>query len=152
MIGAGYWQSGLYEKAYKAYAKATPSPEQAYRYARGLQIAKKLPEARSAYQKLIKTYPQAPETGLGLLRLAQISPNRDAIAYLDRIVKQFPDRATDALEAKAKLLESTNAQAASQTWQTLLNKYPKSDEAADYRWLMAQRAAKSGDYAKAWQW
>jgi len=56
------------------------------------------------------------------------------------------------LEAKAKLLESTNAQAASQTWQTLLNKYPKSDEAADYRWLMAQRAAKSGDYAKAWQW
>lgn len=152
MIGAGYWQSGLYEKAYKAYAKATPSPEQAYRYARGLQIAKKLPEARIAYQKLIKTYSQAPETGLGLLRLAQISPNRDAVAYLDRIVKQFPDRAPEALEAKAKLLNSTNAQAASQTWQTLLNKYPKSDEAADYRWLMAQRAAKSGDYAKAWQW
>jgi len=89
---------------------------------------------------------------LGLLRLAQISPNRDALAYLDRIVKQFPDRAPEALEAKAKLLNSTNAQAASQTWQTLLNKYPKSDEAADYRWLMAQRAAKSGDYAKAWQW
>jgi soluble lytic murein transglycosylase len=152
IIGAGYWQSGLYEKAYKAYAKATPSPEQAYRYARGLQLSKKLPEARAAYQKLIKTYPQATETGLGLLRLAQISPNRDATAYLDRIVKQFPDRAPEALEAKAKLLAQINAQAASQTWQTLLNKYPKSDEAADYRWLIAQRAAKSGDYAKAWQW
>ncbi|MEG3435879.1 transglycosylase SLT domain-containing protein [Pannus brasiliensis CCIBt3594] len=151
-IGAGYWQSGLYEKAYKAYAKATPSPEQAYRYARSLQIQKKTAEARAAYQKLIKTYPKAEETGLGLLRLARLSTGGDAIGYLDRAVQQFPDVAPRALQQKAQLLEKTNPAAANQAWQTLLTKYPKSDEAAEYRWDMARKAMKAGNTVKAWEW
>jgi len=114
MIGAGYWQSGLYKKPIKPTLKPLLAPTSLSLRPRATNC-QKTAEARSAYQKLIKTYPQASETGLGLLRLAQISPNRDAIAYLDRIVKQFPDRAPEALEAKAKLLNSTNAQAASQT-------------------------------------
>jgi soluble lytic murein transglycosylase len=115
-------------------------------------MEKKLDEARSAYRKLISAYPKAEETGLGLFRLAQISQGAEAIAYFDRAIRQFPDIAPRALAAKAKRLEKTNPGAAGGVWQTLLKKYPKSDEAAEYRWSMARKAMKAGNTVKAWEW
>jgi soluble lytic murein transglycosylase len=153
VIAAGYWEAGEYKKAIPAYRKATSTPESAYRIARGLQVTNKKDEARKAYQYLVQKYPDAEETGLGLRRLAAISPSKDAIVYLDRAIAKFPDEAPDALLAKAKILKTlNNNKSAAQIEQLLMTQYTKSDAAAEYRWQVAEKAAETGDYVKAWQW
>ncbi|NEQ52276.1 MAG: tail length tape measure protein, partial [Leptolyngbya sp. SIO3F4] len=104
-IGFGYWENQGYGKASQAYAKAPVSPRSLYRTARGAQIARKKVVAIAAYQKLAKTYPNAPETGLGLIKLADSLPDKAALAPLDQVIKTFPDRAGDALLKKANILE-----------------------------------------------
>lgn len=153
LIADGYWDQNLYQKAAAAYQKASPSPRQAYRMARYLQIDDKIEEAKLSYKKLIKLYPKAPETALGLLRLADISQTQDALIYLDLVVKQFPEKAPQALLKKANLLSRAgNATAASQAQQVLINQYSNSDEAADLRWKIAQQYADNDNFVKAWEW
>jgi soluble lytic murein transglycosylase len=110
--------------------------------------------AKNAYQRLIKAFPKDAEfTGLGLRRLASISADKDAMAFLDLVIEKFPQEAPEALVAKAKLLERLkNQKAAAETRQFLLNNYPKSEAAAEYRWQVAEKYADSGDLVKAWQW
>ncbi|MBR8830281.1 MAG: Cell division coordinator CpoB [Chroococcopsis gigantea SAG 12.99] len=152
IIGDAYWQQAQYPKATKAYAKATRSSKQAYRYARGLHIQKKNTEAIKAYGAFLKAYPKSEETGLALIRLAQLSPPAQATAYLDRVVRDFSDLAPRALNQKAELLDKTNPKAANDTRKILLTKYASSDEAAELRWKYARLAAKAGNYLQAWQW
>lgn len=154
IIANGYWQQGEYGKAGRAYARATPSPKTLYRAGRGMQLDGKKDLAKNAYQRLIKAFPKDAEfTGLGLRRLASISADKDAMAFLDLVIEKFPQEAPEALVAKAKLLERLkNQKAAAETRQFLLNNYPKSEAAAEYRWQVAEKYADSGDLVKAWQW
>lgn len=153
LIADGYWGQNLYKKAAQAYRKASPSPRQVYRTARYLQIDGKEKEAKLAYQKLVKTYPDAPETAMGLLRLADLSKSQDALIYLDLIVKKFPLKAPQALVKKADILDRLgDARTANQARQTLIERYAQTDEAAELRWRLAQQYAESGDFVKSWEW
>lgn len=152
-IGFGYWETREYRKAGQAYAKAPRTPRNAYRTARGLQLGEKRAEARAAYQQLVRDFPEARETGLGLRRLASLSPSQEAMAYLDRAIEQFPDEAAEALLSKAQILEALGSgTSAAQARQSVLTQYASSEVAAEYRWNKAQQKAAQGNYEEAWQW
>lgn len=148
-----YWQRREYGTSGQAYAKAPTTPRNVYRAARGQQLGGFKNEAIAAYQQLIRTFPNASDTGLGLIRLARISPQQDAITYLDRVIKDFPDRAGAALLDKAKILDALKStKSASQARQLALKNYGDSDEVAEFRWQAARNLAKAGNYLGAWQW
>jgi soluble lytic murein transglycosylase len=154
IIADGYWATEEYHKAAMAYQKAPRTPENLYRRARAEQIQPKNQNAaKIAYQELIMTFPDAPQTALALKRLAKISPPETAISYLDQIVQNFPEDAPDALVEKAKLFDKLNRKAqAAEIRQNLLAQYPKADATAEYRWEVARKAADQGDIKQAWTW
>ncbi|WP_017655226.1 transglycosylase SLT domain-containing protein [Fortiea contorta] len=155
LIGAAYWLNSEFGKAAKAYTKAPPTAESLYRIGRGLQIeGKEKEKAIATYKQLLQQFPEARETGTALLRLAELAKTRkDAIPYLDQVVNKFPDIAGQALAEKAKILQGLkDNQSAAKTWQLLLSKHGNSEEAAEYRWKIAQEKAKAKDYLGAWQW
>ena len=152
-IAFGYWETQEYGKAGKAYAKSPRTPRNAYRAGRGYQLGDKRTEAIAAYQQLIQEFPNAKETGLGLRRLASLSLSQDAIAYLDLVISKFPDEAAEALFAKAQILEALGSQtSAAQARKSVLNQYPNSNAAAEYRWKVAEQKAREGKFQEAWQW
>ncbi len=151
-IADGYWQDGEYRKAADAYSKATPNPNNLYRAGRGLHINGNTGEAKRAYQKLVRQFPDAQETSLGLIRLASITRGGEALDYLDIIIEKFPNRAPAALLQQAKILDRINKKFANQARQKLLDEYPQSEAAAEYRWEVASKYAKSGNLLKAWEW
>jgi soluble lytic murein transglycosylase len=152
-LANSYWEQREYDKAIQAYTKATISPLNLYRIARGLEILDKKTEAISAYQKLVNSFPDAKETSNGLLRLAAISGSQEAIGYLENIIAKFPEQTPEALLQKIEVLEkngnSTDATAAKDT---LLKTHSKTEAAAKYRWKIAQKYAKAGDLTQAWEW
>lgn len=152
-VAFGYWEKQDYGKAASAYAKATPTPRNLYRQARGLWLDGKIPAARIAYQQLVTKFPDGGEdTSLGLIRLSRLSDPKEALIYLDRAISKFPDRAPEALLDKSKILDKQGSEkSASQTRQLLLQKYSNSNAAAELRWTLAQQAAKAGDLKIAWQ-
>lgn len=154
-IAFAYWENQAYGKAGHAYAKVPRTARNAYRAARGLQLAGETTKAISAYEALIAAFPDSPETALGLLRLARLQRQNPpvAIAYLDTIVSRFPDRAAEALLLKANILEATkNSRAAVQTRQRILEQYQSSKAAAEIRWQEAQKQAKAGNLKAAILW
>lgn len=152
-IAKGYWNERKYSQASAAYAKASPTPRNAYLVARGLQLAQKETDANIAYKKMVEDFPKAQETASALLQIADIEPSIEAVTYLDRTIGQFPDRAGEALLEKAKALDHlSNSQAADEARQLLLTKYGNSDAAAEYRWDMAQASADAGNVQTALQW
>ena len=153
IIAFGYWETQEYAKAGKAYAKAPRTALTAYRTGRGYQLGEKKTEAILAYQQLVKDFPNAKETGLGLRRLAAISPSKDAVVYLDLLISKFPDEAAEALVSKAQILEALGSTAsATQARQSVLTQFPKSEASAQYRWKVAEQKAREGKYQEAWQW
>ncbi len=151
-IGFGYWENLRYEQASEAYAQAPASPTSLYRTARGAQIAKKRLVAIAAYQKLSQTYPNAPETGLGLIKLADSLPDKAALAPLDQVIKTFPDRAGEALLKKASILEQLNSASSAKNARTsVLSQYSNSEAAAELRLSRAYKAAKANDLSTARQ-
>ena len=152
-IAFGYWETEEYRKAGEAYAKAPSTPQNAYREARGLQLGKQKLQTISAYQQLIKEFPEAEETGLGLRRLAAVSEQKDALKYLDQVIKNFPKEAPEALLSKAEILETLGSKtSAAQSRQFVLTQYGSSNAAAEYRWQVAQKKAAEGKVEEAWQW
>lgn len=153
LIASVYWDNNEFAKAASAYTKAPKTAKNLYRRARGLQIDKKRDQAIAIYKQQIQEFPDDEETGTALLRLAEMTPGKAAISYLDQIINKFPKQAPQALEQKAKLLESLkDNQAATETWKLLLGRYSNSEEAAEYRWKNALNKAKNRDYVSAWQW
>lgn len=151
-IALGYWQAGKYGKAANAYAKSPASAETIYRYARGKQLDNRPPEAISGYLRLISEFPDAPETGMGLRRLAGLTSAQLALDYLNQVISKFPKEAPQALYAKARILDAQKDSAgATQMRQTLLTEYKNSDAAAELRWDNARKLAKLGDLQGAWQ-
>ncbi|MBT9317112.1 lytic transglycosylase domain-containing protein [Leptothoe spongobia] len=152
IIGFGYWENQRYGKASQAYAKAPASPTSLYRTARGAQIDRKKVVAIAAYQKLVQTYPNAPETGLGLIKLVDSLPDKAALAPLDQAMKAFPDRAGEALLKKANILEKLKSPTSAQNARTsILSQYSNSEAAAQLRLSRAHKAAKANDLGTARQ-
>jgi soluble lytic murein transglycosylase len=158
IIGATYWLNSEFGKAATAYTKAPKTPLSLYRMGRGFQIgakdSKDREKAIAIYQQLVQQFPEAQETGTALLRLAELAKNRkDAIPYLDKAVKNFPGIAGKALVEKAKIWQNLkDNKSAAEARQLLISKYGNSNEAAEYRWRVAQEKAKAQDYVAAWQW
>jgi soluble lytic murein transglycosylase len=153
IIATGYWENNNFTKAATAYAKARPTPRNLYRIARGLQVTGKRDSAIAAYKQLVSVFPDAEETGNGLLHLAEMVKPLDAVPYLNQVINKFPDQASAALLAKVKILEAQKDQkSATELLQLLISKYKNSPEAAEYRWKAAQQKAKAKDYKGAWQW
>lgn len=155
VIGVAYWANNQFEKAANAYARATKTPLNLYRTGRGWQVSGKNREkAIAAYQQLVQQFPEAPESGTALLRLAEMTKTRkEALPYLDQAIAKFPNVASKALVEKAKIFKAINDnKSAEQALQLLVAKYGNSNEAAEYRWKIAQEKAKAKDYAGAWQW
>ncbi|NJO41422.1 MAG: transglycosylase SLT domain-containing protein [Cyanobacteria bacterium CRU_2_1] len=153
-IAFAYWEKTKYGSAAEAYAKAPPTALNLYRAARGAQLDERWTTATQRYQVLIQAFPDAKETGLGLLRLANLSTSPEtAILYLDQAINRFPDRAAEALVEKSKLLQHLNSpQAVIQTQQLVLTQYSHSDAAAELRWQQAEMNFKKGDIQAAWEW
>ena len=155
IVGTAYWANNQFAKAGDAYFKAPATPRNLYRAARGIQIGgKEREKAIATYNQLVQKFPEASETGLGLLRLSELARTRkDALPYLDRIIANFPQQASRAVVEKAKIYEGLKDQkSAQQAWELLLSKYGSSNQAAEYRWEQAKAQAKAQNYAGAWQW
>lgn len=152
IIALSAWQAGNYGIAADAYALAPPSALSAYRHARGKQLHDQIPEAKTAYLKLIADFPDTKETGLGLRRLASLTSTQLALSYLNQVITKFPEEAPQALFAKAKILEEQqDSGGATQARQTLLTKYANTEAAAELRWETASKLAEKGDLQNAWQ-
>ncbi|MFB2938981.1 transglycosylase SLT domain-containing protein [Aerosakkonemataceae cyanobacterium BLCC-F154] len=153
-IAFTYWEKRLYEKAGLAYASAPPTAMNLYRSGRGRQLGGDRSGAIAGYQRLINTFPEARDTGLALIRMAQLSSKpEDAIFYLDRAIEKHPDHAGEALLEKAKILDNLrNTKLAAQTRKLALDKYGSSDAVTEFRWKAAKEIAKTGDYLSAWRW
>ncbi|MEG4417257.1 transglycosylase SLT domain-containing protein [Microcoleus sp. LAD1_D5] len=152
-IAFGYWEKQNYGKGALAYGKAPRNAKNLYRKARGLWLDGKIPESRIAYQELVREFPDAEDTGLGLIRLSRLSEPKEAIVLLDRVISKFPNYAPEALLDKSQLLDKARSgQSASDTRKLLLTKYNNSDKAGELRWTIAQQFAKGGDLKSAWQW
>jgi len=152
-IAFGYWEKQDYGKGAIAYGKAPRNAKNLYRKARGLWLDGKIPESRIAYQELVREFPDAEDTGLGLIRLSRLSEPKEAIVLLDRVISKFPNYAPEALLDKSQLLDKARSgQSASETRKLLLTKYNNSDKAGELRWTIAQQFAKGGDLKSAWQW
>ncbi|MEG3931114.1 transglycosylase SLT domain-containing protein [Microcoleus sp. T3_B1] len=152
-IAFGYWEKQNYGKGAIAYGKAPRNAKNLYRKARGLWLDGKIPESRIAYQELVREFPDAEDTGLGLIRLSRLSEPKEAIVLLDRVISKFPNYAPEALLDKSQILDKARSgQAASDTRKLLLTKYNNSDKAGELRWTIAQQFAKGGDLKSAWQW
>jgi soluble lytic murein transglycosylase len=153
-LGFAYWENAYYGSAGAAYAQAPPSALNLYRAARGAQLGERLQDAEQGYRNLVQAFPNEPETGLALLRLADLAERpEDAISFLDQVVAQFPDKAAEALLAKSKILQKRNSpDTALQLRQKILKEYSASDTAAEIRWEQAELLDKQGDLDGAWSW
>ncbi len=150
-IAFGYWEKQDYGNAGLAYARAPRTPRNLYRTARGLQLGGKegvLP----AYEKVVAAFPQSEEAGLSLVRLSRIAKPDSALVYADQAIARFPTRAPEAFLEKAKLVEKTNATAALQVRRDLIQRYPKSEAAAQVAWEQARERAKANDVKNALVW
>lgn len=154
ILGAAYWEKNEFGKASRAYSKAPRTARNLYRVARGLQVGGENEQARAGYQALITEFPEAPETGTGLLRMAEIARTRqEALPYLDRVVSKFPAKAGTALAKKAEIFKAQNDnKGADAALKLLVDKFGSTEEAAEYRWKVALDKAKAKDYKAAWQW
>ena len=153
IIATGYWNNNDFTKAGAAYAKARPTPRNLYRTARGLQVSGKRESALTTYKQLVSSFPDAKETGTALLRLAEMVKTLDSVPYLNQVISKFPDKASEALLAKIKILEAQkDPKSATEVQQLLITQYANSQEAAEYRWKVAQNKAKAKDYKAALQW
>lgn len=152
-IADSYWLKWDYGQAGKAYAKATITDRNLYRAGRGYHLGNSKVTAKQYYLQLFQQYPDSDYTGWGLRRIATIVSKREALVYLDRAITKFPKHAPEALVTKAQYLKALNSpKSAANALQTLLTDYKHSDAAAEYRWDIASKKAKAGDFTTAWQW
>lgn len=154
VIGNAYWESKEFGKAANAYEKATPTAKNIYRHGRGLQLSREREKAQFAYQQLLSEFPQERESGKALLRLAELTrTGTESLPFLDQVIANFPELAGEALIRKAKILQSqSNNSGARDALRLLITKFGNSEQAAEYRWKVAQQKAEAGDYQAAWEW
>lgn len=152
-VGFAYWEKQLYGAAGRAYAQAEPSPQTLYRAARGSQLGGERVAAIAGYQQLMATFPTAPETAEGMLKLANLVDAGTAETLLAQVAETFPNRAGEAIAAQATLMEEiSRPDLATQLRQTLLQDHSDSDAAAALRWRNGRNAALDGNWSGAIPW
>jgi soluble lytic murein transglycosylase len=156
-IAFGYWEKQKYKEAGLAYSRAPATSRNAYRTARGLQLGDEKAASITAYQRMIATFPEAPETPKALIRLAGLSEESKAIATLDQAIAlaqrlKRPEDAADALARKAARLTKTNPAQQVATEAQLLEQFSQSEAAAELRWKRAWNAAEEQQIDTATQW
>jgi soluble lytic murein transglycosylase len=152
-VGFGLWRLDDYKNAGSAYAQASPSPRTLYRAARGVQIGNQKDPAIALFTQLDQQFPAAPETATGLLRLTRSLPQEQSLGVLDQVVDRFPDRAAEALQLKADILDDLDSPDSAQAIrEQILQDYTDSDAAADLRLNNAFKAAERGDLTMAVSW
>ncbi|MEM6518821.1 MAG: transglycosylase SLT domain-containing protein [Cyanobacteria bacterium P01_C01_bin.70] len=152
-VGFAYWERQAYRSAGSAYSKAPASPQVLYRAARGAQLGEQRQAAISGYNALKATFPEAPETGLGLIKLSYLVDNAAALQLLDQVVKQFPQRAGEALQEQVAIMEALDSpDTAKQLRERILKKHSSSAEAAVLRAQYARKAGRAGNWSGAIQW
>lgn len=152
-IAFNYWEQGRYGSASRTYINAPRTALTTYRVGRGAHLDSRRLDAIPAYQQTVQAYPNTPEAGLALTRLAQLAATpEESAAYLDQLILHYPDQAAEALKTKIALLktELNSPEAAAQAQKTLLEQYSQSDAAADLRWTMAEQKFAAQDLAGAW--
>jgi len=106
-----------------------------------------------AYQKLIREYHDAQETGLALVYLARLTHPDKAIAYLNKAISKFPEQKPHALLKKAKIYEDFDKfQEAEKARTEVLNNHSDSAANLNYSWRQARKSAFEGNYDSAWEW
>ncbi|MGF1500005.1 MAG: transglycosylase SLT domain-containing protein [Elainellaceae cyanobacterium] len=152
-IGFGYWENQLYGAAARAYERASATPRNRYRAGRGAHLDGRRLDAIAAYQQTVAEFPDAEDTAQALLHLARLHSGETSLAYLDQVIERFPDRAGEALLARADALEAMQSQtSADQARASVLSQYGDSEAAAELRWQRAEAAAAAGNLTKAWEW
>jgi soluble lytic murein transglycosylase len=153
-IAYNYWENQIYSSAGAAYAKAPPSALNLYRAGRGAQLGDRFGDAIQYYDQVIRAFPKEEEAGRAYLKLSELAKTPEmAIAYCDRAIQMFPERAPEGLLKKSDLLQKLNSpDTALKVRQQLLSQYGGSPEAAEIRWRQAQANAKKGDVKAAWEW
>jgi soluble lytic murein transglycosylase len=157
-IGFGHWEKLEYEKAARAYARASKIALNRFRVARGLQLGSKRQEAISAYQQFVQEFPKASETPIAYLRLARLSEiPPQTLKYLDQsiqaaIPQKLRDRIAEALADKIAIFDKDgNGTAAATARKELFGNYSDTEAAAAQRWLQAQQFAKQSQWEAARQ-
>ncbi|MFZ4665222.1 MAG: transglycosylase SLT domain-containing protein [Prochlorotrichaceae cyanobacterium] len=152
-IAFAYWETTNYRGAAPAYAQAPPTALNRYRAARSYHLIEDYPKARSFYQSLIRQFPTAPETALGLKHLATLETEANpqkALQLWQQLYTTFPNQAAIALVKKASLLEQLGSErSAQQARQSVLTQHSQTAAAAELRWQEAQTIALGGDLAQA---
>ncbi len=152
-IALGYWKERKYSQASQAYAKAPRTPRNAYLVARGLQLAERPNAATNAYKQMLLEFPDAKETATALIQLGKLKQTMGGVPYFNQVIEKFPDRAGEAVLAKAEALDRFNSsKGAAQARELLLTKYGNSNAAAEYRWNMARTKARARDFKAALEW
>ncbi|MBE9179081.1 transglycosylase SLT domain-containing protein [Oculatella sp. LEGE 06141] len=152
-IAFAYWENQYYGSAGAAYEKASNTPLNMYRAGRGAQLGERRQDAIAAYQQVAQAFPDSEEAAMALIKLAEMSGSQTAIAYLDRVPDQFPEKVAEALLAKANAMEQLSSpQSATVVRQSVLNEYSSAEATAQYRWRQAERHFQAGNLETAWQW
>lgn len=152
-IADGYWREEEHRKAADAYGYAPRTPRNLYRAARGFHRNGNLDIATRGYQRLLREYHDARETGEALIHLAKISNGDEAVVYLEKAIAKFPEVAPKAYSLKANIHERYDKNiAADKARDNLLNQHNNSSAAGEYRWKIAQELASNGNKEDAWQW
>ena len=152
-IGFAYWETTNYRGAAPSYAQAPSTALNRYRAGRSYHLIEDYPKARSFYQSLIRQFPTAPETALGLKHLATLDSETNpqkALQLWQQLYTSFPNQAAIALVKKAAVLEQLGSQrSAQQARQSVLTQHSHTTAAAELRWQQAETIARSGDLAQA---
>lgn len=153
-VGFAYWERQAYQSAGKAYSQAPASPQTLYRAARGKQIGGEQRDAAIAlYRSLNTQFPDASETGLGLIKLSYLVNHEEALVLLDQVIERFPQRAGEALKEKAEIFEALDSPAtAAKVRDVILKEHSSSEEAAELRSQYALTAGNAGNWSVAMQW
>lgn len=152
-VGFAYWERQVYKAAGAAYGQAPATPQSLYRAGRGAQIGSQRAAAITHYRALNEQFPEAPETGLGLIKLSYLVEKEQALELLDQVVARFPERGGEALLEKAQIFDALDSpDTATQVRQVILQDYSGSEEAAELRSRYARNAAQAGNWSGAMAW
>jgi len=152
-IARAYARQENYKASVLGYNKAPKTSTNLLALANVYELSGNIKLARSINQKIVQKFPHSAETSKALLRLVEISPRQEKINYLNKIIKQYGELAPDALKNKGQILETQgNTKDAEKVYSQLLKQYPKTNAAADYRWIRAYIFARKGNLKEASNW
>ncbi|MGA1410381.1 MAG: transglycosylase SLT domain-containing protein [Prochlorotrichaceae cyanobacterium] len=150
-IAFAEWEVVNFRGAAPAYAQAPATALNLYRAGRSYHLTENYDRARRFYRQLIQTFPNAPETALGLKHLASLQAEtnpQEALQLWQQLYERFPEQQALALVEKASILAKVGSEkSAQQARQSVLTQHSQTEAAATLRWEAIQTAMKGGNSA-----